>query len=103
MILNHLDKLFITNDAATILHELEVRTVPFTATGELCLQVQHPAAKMLVLACQQQEREVGDGTNFVMIFAGKLLEKAEVLLRMVRCARRTGLAQRGRVCRRRRW
>ena len=38
---------------------------------------------MLVLACQQQEREVGDGTNFVMIFAGKLLEKAEVLLRMV--------------------
>jgi len=67
MIINHLDKLFITNDAATILRELEV---------------QHPAAKMLVLACQQQEREVGDGTNFVMIFAGRLLEKAENLLRM---------------------
>jgi len=67
MIVNHLDKLFITNDAATILRELEV---------------QHPAAKMLVLASQQQEREVGDGTNFVMIFAGRLLEKAENLLRM---------------------
>lgn len=46
-------------------------------------QVQHPAAKMLVLASQQQEQECGDGTNFVLVFAGALLERAEDLLRMV--------------------
>ena len=38
---------------------------------------------MIILASHQQEHEVGDGTNFVVIFAGKLLEKAEHLLRMV--------------------
>ncbi|XP_076466798.1 T-complex protein 1 subunit theta-like [Babylonia areolata] len=67
MVINHLEKLFVTNDAATILRELEV---------------QHPAAKMLVLAAQQQEQECGDGTNFVLVFAGVLLENAEQLLRM---------------------
>jgi T-complex protein 1 subunit theta len=67
MVINHLDKLFVTNDAATILKELEV---------------QHPAAKMLVLGSQQQEQECGDGTNFVLIFAGALLENAEELLKM---------------------
>ena len=67
MIINHLDRLFVTNDAATIIRELEV---------------EHPAAKLVVLASQQQEMEVGDGTNFVIIFAGMLLEKAEALLRM---------------------
>lgn len=40
---------------------------------------------MIILASHQQEHEVGDGTNFVIIVAGKLLEKAEALLRMV-CA-----------------
>ncbi|XP_052811560.1 T-complex protein 1 subunit theta-like [Mya arenaria] len=67
MVINHIEKLFVTNDAATILQELEV---------------QHPAAKMLVLATHQQEQEVGDGTNFVLVFAGALLEQAEFLLRM---------------------
>jgi T-complex protein 1 subunit theta len=67
IVINHLDKLFVTNDAATILQELEV---------------QHPAAKMLVLASHQQEQECGDGTNFVLVFAGALLENAEHLLRM---------------------
>lgn len=38
---------------------------------------------MLVLASQQQEQECGDGTNFVLVFAGALLERAEDLLRMV--------------------
>ena len=57
-----------TNDAATILRELEV---------------QHPAAKMLVMASHQQEEECGDGTNFVIIFAGELLAQAEDLIRMV--------------------
>ncbi|XP_013794331.1 T-complex protein 1 subunit theta-like [Limulus polyphemus] len=67
MIINHLEKLFVTSDAATIIKELEV---------------QHPAAKMMVLASQMQEQEVGDGTNFVIILAGALLECAEELIRM---------------------
>lgn len=46
------------------------------------LQVQHPAAKLLVMASHMQEQEVGDGTNFVLVFAGALLEQAEELLRM---------------------
>jgi T-complex protein 1 subunit theta len=67
MIINHLDRLFVTNDAATMIQELEV---------------EHPAAKLLVLASEQQAHEVGDGTNFVIVFAGMLLHKAEGLLRM---------------------
>lgn len=57
----------LTSDAATIIRELEVV---------------HPAAKLIVMACQQQESEMGDGTNFVIVFAGELLRKAEELLRM---------------------
>ena len=57
----------LTNDAATILRELEVV---------------HPAAKLLVMASQQQEAEMGDATNLVMVLAGELLRKAEELLRM---------------------
>lgn len=50
MVINHLDKLFVTSDASTIINELEV---------------EHPAAKLLVLASKGQEQEIGDGTNFV--------------------------------------
>nr|VZI39927.1 unnamed protein product [Spirometra erinaceieuropaei] len=60
-------KQFVTNDAATILRELEV---------------QHPAAKMLILATQQQEQEAGDGTNIVFQLAGALLDNARDLLKM---------------------
>ncbi|XP_075245222.1 T-complex protein 1 subunit theta-like [Convolutriloba macropyga] len=67
IVINHIEKLFVTSDTATILSELEV---------------QHPAAKLLVLASQQQEKECGDGTNLVLILAGALLEEAEELLRM---------------------
>ena len=67
MVINHLDKLFVTNDAATMLHELEV---------------QHPAAKILLFASQMQEQEIGDGTNWVLIFAGSLLNSAQDLLKM---------------------
>ncbi|MBV94479.1 T-complex protein 1 subunit theta, partial [Eschrichtius robustus] len=45
-------------------------------------KVQHPAAKMIVMASHMQEQEVGDGTNFVLVFAGALLELAEELLRL---------------------
>lgn len=67
MVINHLEKQFVTSDAGTIIRELEV---------------EHPAAKLVVMASQQQEIEVGDGTNFVVIFAGALLEGAEELLRL---------------------
>lgn len=67
MVINHIEKLFVTNDAATIIRELEV---------------EHPAAKLMILASQMQEQEIGDGTNFVIIFTGALLEAAEDLLRM---------------------
>ncbi|PUZ45289.1 hypothetical protein GQ55_8G210200 [Panicum hallii var. hallii] len=67
MVINHLDKLFVTNDAATIVNELEV---------------QHPAAKILVLASRAQQEEIGDGANLTISFAGELLEKAEELIRM---------------------
>jgi len=67
MVINHLEKLFVTNDAVTIMSQMEVA---------------HPAAKLLVLASQMQEREVGDGSNFVIVFAGELLSQAEDLLRM---------------------
>merc|ERR1719317_119319 len=46
------------------------------------LQVQHPAAKVIVLAAQMQEKEIGDGTNFVLMFAGELLKKATDLIHM---------------------
>eukprot|EP00127_Corallochytrium_limacisporum_P007059 Clim_evm19s241 gene=Clim_evmTU19s241 len=67
MVINHLEKLFVTNDAATILMELEV---------------EHPAAKLLVMASQMQKAEMGDGTNFTMIFAGELLSMAKELIIM---------------------
>ena len=66
MVINHLEKLFITNDSATIVQELEV---------------QHPAAKMLVLGSKMQEAECGDGTNLVVVLAGELLLLAEDLLK----------------------
>ncbi|KAK8913643.1 T-complex protein 1 subunit alpha [Platanthera zijinensis] len=66
MIINHLDKLFVTNDAATIVNELEV---------------QHPAAKILVLAGKAQQEEIGDGANLTISFAGEILQNAEELIR----------------------
>lgn len=67
MIINHIDKQFVTSDAGTIIRELDV---------------EHPAAKLMVLASQMQDSEVGDGTNFVIVFSGALLEAAEELLRL---------------------
>ncbi|CAL9112136.1 unnamed protein product [Musa acuminata var. zebrina] len=67
MVINHLDKLFVTNDAATIVNELEV---------------QHPAAKILTLAGKAQQEEIGDGANLTISFAGELLQNAEELIRM---------------------
>eukprot|EP00920_Eleutheroschizon_duboscqi_P009210 GHVT01021055.1.p1 GENE.GHVT01021055.1~~GHVT01021055.1.p1 ORF type:complete len:302 (-),score=62.32 GHVT01021055.1:48-953(-) len=66
MLVNHFDKKTITNDAATIIQEMDI---------------QHPAAKLLAMAAKTQDLEFGDGTNFVLIFAGELLAQAEYLLR----------------------
>ena len=57
MVVNHLEKLFVTSDAATIVKELEVA---------------HPAARLLVMAAQAQEQEIGDGTNLVRTHAHAL-------------------------------
>jgi chaperonin GroEL (HSP60 family) len=46
-------------------------------------KVQHPAAKLLILASDMQEKEIGGGTNFVIIFGGQLLQNAADLLTMV--------------------
>ncbi|WRT64145.1 T-complex protein 1, theta subunit [Kwoniella shivajii] len=67
LIINHLGRLFVTSDAATIIREIEVA---------------HPAAKLLVMASTAQEAEMGDATNLVLIFAGELLKRSEHLLTM---------------------
>jgi len=67
IVINHLQKMILTSDAATILRELDVV---------------HPAAKLIVMASQQQDAEMGDGTNMVIVLAGELLKKAEEVLRM---------------------
>jgi len=66
IVINHLDKLFVTSDAATIIRELEV---------------EHPAANLLVAAAKAAQQEVGDGAGFVVALAGELLSQAEGLLR----------------------
>ncbi|KAF8608443.1 T-complex protein 1 [Ceratobasidium sp. AG-I] len=67
LIINHLGRMFVTSDAATIIREIEVV---------------HPAAKLLVMASQAQEAEMGDATNMVLVLAGELLKKSEHLLIM---------------------
>ncbi|XP_066253735.1 T-complex protein 1 subunit theta [Euwallacea similis] len=67
MVINHIEKQFVTSDAATIIRELDV---------------EHPAAKLIIFASEMQDAEVGDGTNFVVILAGALLECSEELIRL---------------------
>ncbi len=65
MLVDTLGDITITNDGATILDKMDV---------------QHPAAKMLVQIAKGQDEEVGDGTKTSVIFAGELLKAAEDLL-----------------------
>jgi len=65
MLVDTLGDVVITNDGATILDEMDV---------------EHPAAKMLVEVAKTQDEEVGDGTTSAVILAGELLSKAEELL-----------------------
>ena len=67
LVINHLEKITVTSDTATIVTELEVM---------------HPAAKVLVLAAQMQEQEMGDGTNLAVTFGGEMMHQSADLLRM---------------------
>ena len=66
MLVDDIGDVTITNDGATILKQLEV---------------QHPAAKVLVELSQIQDREVGDGTTSVVILAAELLKRANELVK----------------------
>ena len=67
MLVDSLGDIVVTNDGVTILKEMDI---------------EHPAAKMLVEVAKTQEDEVGDGTTTAVIIAGELLKKAEGLLDM---------------------
>ena len=65
MLVNSLGDVTVTNDGATIMREMEIN---------------QPAARMLVETAKKQEEIVGDGTTTVVVIAGELLSKAEELL-----------------------
>ena len=65
MLVDSLGDVTITNDGATILKEIDV---------------QHPAAKMMVEISKATDNEVGDGTTSVVVLAGSLIERAEELI-----------------------
>src|SRR5579875_3332197 len=65
MLVDTLGDVTITNDGATILKEIDV---------------QHPAAKMMVEISKATDNEVGDGTTSAVVLAGALLEKAKSLI-----------------------
>jgi len=67
MLVSPTGDIIVTNDGVTILREM---------------QIEHPAAKMMVEIAKTQETEVGDGTTSAVMIAGKLLENAEKLLDM---------------------
>ena len=65
MLVDSLGDVVITNDGVTILKEMDV---------------EHPAAKMIIEVAKTQENEVGDGTTTAVVLAGELLKRAEELL-----------------------
>src|ERR671917_166158 len=65
MLVNNIGDVTITNDGATILKEIDI---------------QHPAAKMMVEISKATDNEVGDGTTSTVVLAGSLLSKAEELI-----------------------
>ncbi len=65
MLVNPIGDITITNDGATILHDMSI---------------EHPAAKMVVEVAQSLENSAGDGTTSAVVFTGTLLEKAENLI-----------------------
>jgi len=65
MLVDSVGDITITNDGVTILEEM---------------QIEHPAAKMMVEIAKTQEAEVGDGTTTAVVLAGEMLKNAEKLL-----------------------
>ncbi len=65
MLVDSLGDVIITNDGVTILKEIDV---------------EHPAAKMVIEIAKAQDNEVGDGTTTAVVLAGELLKRAEELL-----------------------
>ncbi len=65
MLVDSLGDIVITNDGVTILKEIDV---------------EHPAAKMIIEVAKAQDNEVGDGTTTAVVLAGELLKRAEELL-----------------------
>ncbi|MGQ0535109.1 MAG: thermosome subunit beta [Methanobacteriota archaeon] len=68
MLVDSLGDVVITNDGATILKEIDI---------------EHPAAKMVVEVAKTQDNECGDGTTTAVVFAGELLKQAEELVENV--------------------
>ena len=65
MLVDQFGDVTITNDGATILKEIDV---------------QHPAAKMIVEVAKTQDEQVGDGTTSAVVLTGELLKRAGKLL-----------------------
>ena len=65
MLINPIGDITITNDGATILHDMSI---------------EHPAAKMVAEVAESLESSAGDGTTSAVVFTGSLLEKAENLI-----------------------
>ena len=65
MLIDSLGDITITSDGATVLDQIDV---------------QHPAAKMIIEIAKTQDKEVGDGTTTSVVLAGELLKKAGELL-----------------------
>ena len=65
MLVDGMGDITITNDGVTILKEIDI---------------EHPAAKMLVEVAKTQDQQCGDGTTTAVVLAGELLKRAEALL-----------------------
>ena len=65
MVINHLEKLFVTSDAHTIINESDVH---------------HPAAKMIAQAAKMQTNECGDNANLILTMCGELMQQAASLI-----------------------
>jgi len=65
MMVDDIGDITITNDGATILRQMDV---------------EHPAAKVIVQLSQLQDKEVGDGTTSVVVLASELIKKAHGLI-----------------------
>ncbi len=65
LVVNHLGKIIVTSDANTVVQALEI---------------EHPAAKLIQMAAQQQELECGDATNLCVSICGQMLQQAKLLL-----------------------